>query len=418
MTFLNDKLVESSFSRLINGHTLAESSFSRLTSSQISAVTCTDHNVGKLIELLDKTNNILNKIEGNTRDTENDVWYPKPNGSKTLLTRIRVANVGNIDTVNQQFYCEFYLYVKWKEPLLTGKEDNENIPWDKYWDPEIKFPNMASCDLNVRRHFFDQSDNEVPFVCLRYHIKGYFREVLEVNDFPFDYQELTISIMARWRILKDREIRFVQDDKRPDGLRTLNFLAKQEWDLQPHLVRQSGKTEIDPGMPEDVYPMYTVQMHVRRQPSHYIYNVALVMFLIAGLTFSTFIFKPNQPGERLQITLTLLLTSVAFKYVISSSLPKVSYLTLLDKYVLWCLIFHFLMAVHSTVSYLIQNEILREIFEWACFYLAISFFIILHGVFSCIAFNKWRSVLKLIKKQNEKFHPASHLENLQKVVVT
>ena len=396
---LGDRLVESSFSRQINSHILP--------------VTNNKHDIATIIEL-------LKDIKNNTQDTENDVWYPFPTETETVVyVGIRVVNVGDIDTVNQQFYCEFYLYARWREPKLKGRKRDEFIPWDEYWDPRIIFTNIATCDMNNRRHIFLPKDNEIPFVRLEYHVKGYFKEVLEVNDFPFDYQDLTISIIAGWRVLKHRNIRFEQDNSRPDGLRTLNFLATQEWDLQPHLVREFSKTERDPGMPDDVYPLYTVQMHARRRPSHYIYNVALVMLLIAALTFSTFIFKAKEPGERLQITLTLLLTSVAFKYVISSSLPKVSYLTLLDKYVLWCLIFHFLMSVHAVASSLIQSEMERKIFEWVCFYLAISFFVILHGVFSCIAFVKWRKVQRLMKEQNEKFHPLSGKgEELQQIIVS
>lgn len=37
----------------------------------------------------------------------------------------------------------------------------------------------------------------------------------------------------------------------------------------------------------------------------------------------------SEPSDRLSVTLTLLLTAVAFKFVVSQSLPTISYLTLL-----------------------------------------------------------------------------------------
>ena len=379
-----------------------------------------NYNIAKVIELLGEANSFLSAIKGNTQDTEKDVWHPAPPKSETAETiiyvRVRVVNVGNIDTINQQFYCELYLYVKWCEPRLKGKEKDQYIPWDEYWDPRIAFQNIASCDLLERRHFFETKPDEAPFVCLQYHVKGYFKEVLEVNDFPFDYQDLTISIIARWRILKDRKIRFAQDYLKPDGLRTLNFLSKQEWDLQPHLLRRFRVTEKDPGMPDDIYPLYEVQMHVRRRASHYIYNVASVMFLIATLAFSSFIFSSTDPGNRLQITLTLLLTSVAFKYVISQSLPTVSYLTLMDKYVLCCIFFQFFMSMQASISGMIKDKSSRGKFEWVCFYLALIFFVIYHGICIGFALIKRSQVQKLIKKQNKEFDPVLKPEtNTQEV---
>ena len=43
---------------------------------------------------------------------------------------------------------------------------------------------------------------------------------------------------------------------------------------------------------------------------------------------------PEDFADRMAMSLTLLLTAVAFKQVVSTHLPSISYLTILDKYVL------------------------------------------------------------------------------------
>ena len=50
-------------------------------------------------------------------------------------------------------------------------------------------------------------------------------------------------------------------------------------------------------------------------------------FFISALSFATFAVSPELPQNRLQLSFTLLLTSVTFKFVINQSLPKISYLT-------------------------------------------------------------------------------------------
>ena len=88
------------------------------------------------------------------------------------------------------------------------------------------------------------------------------------------------------------------------------------------------------------------------------------MFLITALTFTTFVVEADAIADRVQITLTLLLTSVAFKYYVQQFVPTVSYLTFLEKYILSCLIFQFgIAAIHDSVSGLITSTKSLKIFR-------------------------------------------------------
>ena len=355
--------------------------------------------VDKLIDLLSKTNDVLSAIEGNTHDSEKDVWYPPPSEPQTpLYVRFRVVYIGDIDTINQQFYCDLYMYIKWREQKLKVQENSKFIPWEQYFDPQIIFQNTDSYSLERRHLDIEHVKDEAPFIRLQYHIKGYFKEVLEVNDFPFDYQDLTISLMAGWRITDDCKVCFKRDKEKPDGVRTSNFVATQEWELQSHLLTTFGETQLEPGISDDKYPTCSIQMHVKRRSSHYMYNVVSVMLLITAMTFSSFLFAPDDLGDRLQIILTLLLTSVAFKYVTIQSLPKVSYLTFLDKYVLGCMFFQFMLSIQASVSSLLRNKI-RDKFEWVSICLAITFFTVFHGICFHFAFSKRKLIENRIQKE-------------------
>lgn len=56
------------------------------------------------------------------------------------------------------------------------------------------------------------------------------------------------------------------------------------------------------------------------------------------------------------MTLTLILTAVAYKFVVAASLPQVSYLTLLDLHVLACFAFLVVNAVENVVYPILVNE--------------------------------------------------------------
>ena len=97
---------------------------------------------------------------------------------------------------------------------------------------------------------------------------------------------------------------------------------------------------------------------------------------------------PHLLGPRLSITLTLMLTAVAQKFAGSAGLPKISYLTLLDKYLLGCLFCIVLMAVENFVISLVDvgDDDVRhkEVDDWA-----MLCWISLWGVFNLAAIIMW-----------------------------
>jgi len=53
---------------------------------------------------------------------------------------------------------------------------------------------------------------------------------------------------------------------------------------------------------------------------------------ICSLTFATFSVELTIPQSRLQLSFILLLTTITFKFVVSQTLPRISYLTYLVRY--------------------------------------------------------------------------------------
>ena len=51
-------------------------------------------------------------------------------------------------------------------------------------------------------------------------------------------------------------------------------------------------------------------------------------------TFGAFVINRDDVADRLSVSVTLMLAAVAFRFVVSTMLPKVSYLTIMDYYLL------------------------------------------------------------------------------------
>eukprot|EP01106_Pelomyxa_sp_JSP_P005091 TRINITY_DN180_c0_g1_i7.p1 TRINITY_DN180_c0_g1~~TRINITY_DN180_c0_g1_i7.p1 ORF type:complete len:122 (-),score=25.93 TRINITY_DN180_c0_g1_i7:63-428(-) len=97
------------------------------------------------------------------------------------------------------------------------------------------------------------------------------------------------------------------------------------------------------------------------------------------MAFLTFVVPADDPGTRIGLNLTLVLTCVAYKYVIAGYLPKTSYLTLLDVYVLVAFALLFLIVVENSVVGYLESQY-SKIIDVVTESVMIPCWVILNGV--------------------------------------
>lgn len=130
------------------------------------------------------------------------------------------------------------------------------------------------------------------------------------------------------------EIEFVEDANERCAINSQSFVDEQEWYL--HSVIHTWRKTVSESV-QNVninHPAFSAACKASRRPGFFIWNIFVVMFLICSMSFGTFAVKPDLPQNRLQLTFILLLTTVSFKFAVNQSLPMISYLTYLDKYIL------------------------------------------------------------------------------------
>lgn len=149
-----------------------------------------------------------------------------------------------------------------------------------------------------------------------------------------------------------------------------------------------------------------------RKPGYYIFNAYFLIFLITISSLTIFSVDCKLPQNRLQITYTILLTSVSFKWVINRSLPTVSYLTSLDAYAIICIFFVCLLcAWHALVGSFWHLERALFLDFWMLIAFSSLFLLINVGVSVWFyrAYDKIRQLirkeslfLRMLKENNEK----------------
>ena len=106
-------------------------------------------------------------------------------------------------------------------------------------------------------------------------------------------------------------------------------MVMPEFDLSPV---EMYATQTGQSVEERRYPLLYMALIATRKPGYYLWNVFLPTLLLSLMALSVFVVSSGDTSDRLGVILTLVLTSVAFKFVVAQSLPKIPYNTVLD----WC----------------------------------------------------------------------------------
>ena len=109
---------------------------------------------------------------------------------------------------------------------------------------------------------------------------------------------------------------------------------------------------------------YIFKAQVARKYRYFTINVMAATGCISTLAFTAFAVRPATGVTsligRLEIIATYLLTMVAFKFVVADSLPKVSYMTVLDRYFTFTMAFIGVLSIAVSVLFVTEARQMIE----------------------------------------------------------
>jgi len=187
--------------------------------------------------------------------------------------------------------------------------------------------------------------------CFRVRSRCIFSEEYELLTFPYDAQPLHVRLTCNIPTLR---VRLTPNLEFPSLMLHRGFQQKSIFEIVPRehlytLIEVSDPSESAAGYR---YPRCAFVTVLNRRAGYYLSNVVLPLAAITGLTaLSIGAIEADGSrlgtGDRLSVSLTLMLTAVAYKFIVAASLPQVSYLTLLDAYVLVCFGLIFLVCIEN-----------------------------------------------------------------------
>jgi hypothetical protein len=115
-----------------------------------------------------------------------------------------------------------------------------------------------------------RTKNQDPVEITEHHkIRGVFWERMELNHFPYDVQELSVSITTPLEI---KDLYFTQNHKKPSGVNRTVFSDQQSWHLYEHVEFNYEKHREEYSLNyNQVHPVVVCTCHVGRKCGYYIW---------------------------------------------------------------------------------------------------------------------------------------------------
>lgn len=262
---------------------------------------------------------------------------PNVDGTSTEITvRIFLIDIDEINDVRQRFNVDIFVNIAWRDPRLALAEAEQSdqirtLPRSEVWTPRGLIVNDRG--LTPQLPLVVDVD-ALGNVVYRQRFAGELAVDLDLNDFPFDTQQLKIDVIS-YKYSPD-EIRFSPKSSITANMGSFSVVG---WSFStPEIL--FGKFEIPAA--ELVRPQITFTVKAQRNSQYYLMTMFLPMSLIVFMSWTAFWIQPNLVPPRIAISTASIFSLIAFGFSIRLSLPRVSYVTRADIFVIGCTLLVFL----------------------------------------------------------------------------
>lgn len=279
---------------------------------------------------------------------------------RAVMVSIQINSITEIDSARETFHADFYVTLRWRDPALLDV-DPKDVDWSKTRKPLIEI--MGSQDAApLGEEVLEVESPGVGLSETRY--AGTFSNRMDLEDFPFDEQVLSIALESQdedankmvffFRPNKGEAVE-VRGRKVPIPREEVltDTIHMPEWTVTATSVRGSTSLYYAGIRP---YARVRFDMKIARRVGYYLWKVMSVLVMLVVLSWAVFLIDPTDIGNRMAVSITLFLAAVAFAFVTSGLIPRISYLTLLDLYILGCYVLLFLAPVESLLVYRVRDE--------------------------------------------------------------
>jgi hypothetical protein len=262
---------------------------------------------------------------------------PSINGEATVIeVGVFIIDIDEIDDVNQRFGIDLFLLARWYDPRLELPAEQKRgqtrfLALDEVWTPGVLVLNNRGLTAQLKEGVkVDDMGN----VWFQNRLSGQLAANLEFRDFPFDVQRLPVDIVSYEH----------SADEMTFSVHSELFSQADEFSIEGWRLK-TLETELSyftaPASQQE-YPRLTFVVEATRDSEYYVLTMLVPMALIIFMAWTVFWLQPNMVPPRIAISTASIFSLIALGVSIRLGLPKVSYLTKADIFVLGCTLMVFI----------------------------------------------------------------------------
>lgn len=276
---------------------------------------------------------------------------PNPEGEATeVAIGGYLIDLQAIHDSEQSFEGDIFLSVAWKDPRLVSEAIPDslvgcNLPLDSVWNPRIILVNERSVTRRFDEKVTVSSDGTVQYI---QRLQGEFTTPLDLRDFPFDSHELMLEVVSRG--YSPEQVIFVPQG----GKGRLAKFTITDWNVGVDYAVAAPRYIA----PRDSYIAgITFHLPVKRRLGFYLMKTFLPLTLIVWMSWAVFWINPGLLPPQVGVATSAILTLIAFQFSLGYMLPRLSYLTRADRFLIGSTLLVFLAFGEAIwTSYLASHD--------------------------------------------------------------
>lgn len=256
---------------------------------------------------------------------------PDPPGTVTRVSvGIYLVDIDEIDDARQRYSVDLFVRIKWKDPRLALPENNQStqnrtLPLDEVWRPRGVIVNDRGLSPQLPLIVDVDPQGNVTY---SQRLWGQLAANMEFREFPFDTQFLPIDFVS-YQYSPDEmslssEIGMVGDEA---------SFTIEGWRFRIVEPIVGEFTIASQGI---VLPRLTFRVEAKRVSKYLMLTMVLPMSLIVFMAWTAYWLQPSIVNPRLGISTAAIFSLIALGVSFRLALPKITYLTRADFFVIGC----------------------------------------------------------------------------------
>jgi len=250
-----------------------------------------------------------------------DVRSERPPGEGPTRVEVMfyIMDLMRVIDTEQAFEADVFVLASWNDPRQI-RERVQVVPTDEVWVPKVLMFNKREVSSTLPEEVEIRPDGTVIY---RQRLTGTFASALDLTRFPMDSQTFEIRLVVYGA--SPDEVLLVESTVFPASRSTT--LSITDWRIG-ELETSTGTFSPTPAGPK--LSTFSVSVKGKRLIGYYVVQMLIPLILIVGMSWVVFWIDPSVVPARMSISVTTVLTLIAYRFMIGSLVPKLPYLTSMD----------------------------------------------------------------------------------------